>query len=617
MEHDWESVRSWAQQACLAGACVMAIGTTAQAQDDRLLEGEPMFRIAYEKLVRPTFGERVTMKRVPVDGMHFDKALHIVNRREMQRYDDYQTVVSVPSSVATGQLLYVQFYARGKAPKSASGEAKATVCFQQLAPNHHKDLSKQFTVGADWTRFDYSFTTTRPYDANASALCFGTGYGEQELEIGGVQLLRFGADVKRSDLPPTPLRYEGAGAEAPWRADAAKRIERYRKGDLVVHVIDAEGKPVVGVPVKVDMLKHAFQFSSIIQARRIVDNSPENEIYRNMFLELFNASGTENALKWEPWVGDWGDTFSREKAMGALKWLKEHGLHVRGHVMVWPSSRHLSAQAKGMLQEAPHGVPEMVRQHILEIGKATRPYIDEWDVLNEPLSHHELMDLFGRDIMVDWFRYAREAHPTAGLYINDFGIMNGGPPDSSRSVRYHDTITFLIEEGAPISGIGFQSHFHQFLPCPATVVEILDYFGELGLDMRITEFDINTKDEEVQANFTRDFMTAVFSHPKVVGFQVWGFWQKAHWRPEAAMYRDNWDEKRNGLAYRDLVFNQWWTSEQGQTDDTGEYRVRGFKGLYDVCVTTAQGDVRTSARIGTYLSTAQVRTEAAEETTEP
>ena len=616
-KHEWGRVRSWAQQVCLAGACVMAIGaTTAQAKDGRLLEGEPLLPCAYEQLVELTSNERATMKCVPVDGMHFDEALRIVNHRQMQNVYDFQAVVSVPSSVATGQLLHVQFYARGKATKSASGEAQAEVYFQQRAPDYQKDLSKRFTVGAEWTRFDYSFTTTRPYDVNASALCFGTGYGKQELEIGGVHLLRFGADVKASDLPSIPLRYEGSGAEAPWRADAAKRIERYRKGDLVVHVIDAEGKPVAGVPVKVDMLKHAFHFSSIIQAHRIVDNSAENETYKNKVLELFNASGTENALKWEPWVGDWGDHFTREKTIGAIKWLRKHGLHVRGHVMVWPGWDHVSSQAKGM-QEAPAGVPEMVRQHILDMGKATRPYIDEWDVINETRDNHDLMDLFGRDIMVDWFRYAREAHPTAGLYINDFGIMDGGSLGSPNHVMYHDTIKFLIENGAPISGIGFQSHFHQFLPCPATVVGILDSFGRHGLDMRITEFDINSRNEEVQANYTRDFMTAVFSHPKVVGFQVWGFWQKAHWRPSSAMYRDNWEEKLNGAAYRDLVFNQWWTSEQGQTDDTGEYRIRGFKGLYDVCVTTAQGDLKASATIGTYLSTVQVKVEAAEKTAEP
>jgi len=326
----------------------MAIeATTAQAKDGRLLEGEPMFRIAYEKEVRPTYGERVTMKRVPVDGMPFDKALHIVNRRAMQNYYDFQTMVSVPGSVATGQLMHVQFYARGKAPKSASGEAKARVYFQQLDPDYHKDLFKEFTVGAEWTRFDYSFTATRPYGAHASGLCFGTGYGEQELEIGGVQLLRFGADVKASALPSTPLRYEGSGAEAPWRADAAKRIEQYRKGDLVVHVTDGQGRPMAGVPVKVDMRKHTFHFSSIIQARRIVDNSPENETYKNKVLELFNASGPENALKWGPWVGDWGDSFSHDKAMGAIRWLKEHGLHVRGHVMVWPSWRQSSTRANG------------------------------------------------------------------------------------------------------------------------------------------------------------------------------------------------------------------------------------------------------------------------------
>ncbi|HET8546648.1 MAG TPA: hypothetical protein VFL57_01515, partial [Bryobacteraceae bacterium] len=44
--------------------------------------------------------------------------------------------------------------------------------------------------------------------------------------------------------------------------------------------------------------------------------------------------------------------------------------------------------------------------------------------------------------------------------------------------------------------------------------------------------------------------------------------------------------------WRDLIFREWWTDETGVTDDSGNFRVRGFLGDYDVEVTLA-GENRT------------------------
>ncbi len=74
---------------------------------------------------------------------------------------------------------------------------------------------------------------------------------------------------------------------------------------------------------------------------------------------------------------------------------------------------------------------------------------------------------------------------------------------------------------------------------------------------------MNTDDEALQADYTRDFLILAFSHPAVVGVQVWGFWEKTHWRPRAAMYRADWTEKPNGRAYRSLVLDQWRTRSDG------------------------------------------------------
>jgi hypothetical protein len=100
----------------------------------------------------------------------------------------------------------------------------------------------------------------------------------------------------------------------------------------------------------------------------------------------------------------------------------------------------------------------------------------------------------------------------------------------------------------------------------------------------ITEFDINTTNRAIQADYTRDFMTVCFSHPAVVGFDLWGFWERAHWRPDGALIDNGWNLKPNGEAYVKLVLDEWWTDVEGTTRQDGTLSVRGFLGDYRVTV---------------------------------
>jgi hypothetical protein len=126
-------------------------------------------------------------------------------------------------------------------------------------------------------------------------------------------------------------------------------------------------------------------------------------------------------------------------------------------------------------------------------------------------------------------------------------------------------------------------------------LQILDLFAGQGVTLEITEFDVDVEEEEIQAEYTRDFLTACFSHPAVKSFVIWGFWEGSHWLPRGAMYRRDWSLKPNGQAYRDLVFGQWWTDVNGDTDTNGVYSTRGFKGTYRLTVahggTTVERDV--------------------------
>ncbi|MBC7366850.1 MAG: endo-1,4-beta-xylanase, partial [Undibacterium sp.] len=152
--------------------------------------------------------------------------------------------------------------------------------------------------------------------------------------------------------------------------------------------------------------------------------------------------------------------------------------------------------------------------------------------------------------------------------------------DAAHVAHFEGTARYLQSLGAPLGGLGLQAHISANPSPPANVVAVLDRYAALGLPVRITEFDVNTDDEELQADYTRDFLIALYSHPTVVGCQLWGFWENAHWIPKAASYRADWSEKPNARAYKALVLDQWRTRATGVTDGQGTWRARGFHGDY-------------------------------------
>ena len=227
-------------------------------------------------------------------------------------------------------------------------------------------------------------------------------------------------------------------------------------------------------------------------------------------------------------------------------------------------------------------IPATILSHIDDITVATKPYLGEWDVLNEPYDNHDIMDRYGKQHMIDWFKRARANHPTAQLYINDYGIISGGGLNTAKQDAYESTTRYIRDGGGPVTGMGFQGHFSGAATGIPRIWDIFQRYATAFPDIkfRITEFDHGTDDELLQADFLRDLLTIAISHPQMQGVQMWGFWEGAHWRTSAALYRMNWDEKPNGAAYRNLVYGQWWTDVSTTSSSTGQVTGRGFSGSY-------------------------------------
>jgi GH35 family endo-1,4-beta-xylanase len=555
----------------------------AKMDTRKLPEGTPVLPEDALSAFRLSGGEtgNAKMESVAVEGRQFGKALRVQTIKRPANPWLVQLIARSAAAVEKGDVLLGTFWLR--CAESMTGEAATTFVFEVGRDPYTKSADFLISAGTAWKLVHVPFLARQSFGVGEASINFQLGYGPQTVEIGGISVVNYGKKVKLKDLPHTSIDYAGREPNAPWRKEAAERIEKLRKADLTVTVTDAAGNPVAGADVAVKMTRHAFGFGSAVSAQGVMDTSENGDKYREFIRKHFNKVVFENDLKWGDWA--WENLPNRQRMFKAYDWLHSGGIEVRGHCLVWPGWGNMPPDVK-QKKDDKAALAKRINDHVTEEAAAMRGKLVEWDVINEPYSNHDVQDVLGDDCMVEWFKLARAADANVELFINDYSILSQGGLDTAHQDHYEKTIRFLIEKGAPLDGIGMQGHFGTKLTAPTKMLEILDRFAKLGKQIEVTEFDSDITDEELQADFTRDFHTTLFSHPSVKGILMWGFWESRHWKPNGAMVRKDWTLKPNGQAWVDLVFKQWWTDVKGKADAAGRYAVRGFLGDYEITATS-------------------------------
>ncbi len=528
-----------------------------------------------------------TLTRVKVDGQPFAEAVRCETAARPASPWDSQFQFRTTRRVEKGEILWAHFFARTLSAKTESGEGRICAIFEESAPPHDKSLRLDVDVGREWKEFCLPFKAHGTYESGAAGAGFHLGALEQVVEVAGFEVYAFGTGFDIARLPRTRVSYPGQAADAPWRAAAAARIEKFRKGDLAVTVTDASGRPLPGAKVAIAMRRHAFGWGSAVTVRGILRQDADGDKYRGIIEKHFTRVVFENDLKWQ----SWDNPASHGRILQAVDWLRARNIEVRGHNLIWPSWQNTPGDLR-QLRADPAKLRQRINSHIENEVTVLKGRVVDWDVINEPYNNNDVMQVLGDSEMIAWFKLARQCDPNVKLTLNDYAILSAGGMDKSHQDHFEKTLRYLKDGGAPITGLGMQGHFGGAPTPPARMLAILDRFAALGLDISITEHDIDTADERLQADFTRDFLTTVFSHPSVVGILTWGFWERSHWRPRAAYYRSDWSVTPAGQVWLDLVTREWWTNATAETDTHGVVRARGFLGDYEITV-THKGAVKT------------------------
>jgi len=367
------------------------------------------------------------------------------------------------------------------------------------------------------------------------------------------------------------------------------RIEKIRMGDIIVRT-----NP--GADVKVEQVRHEFLFGTAITNHLAEkDESAMSPEDRKMFLKIlsenFNYAVHENALKWydcekEPNVVDY---YTADRIWQLCK---DHNIPMRGHCIFWAKEKYIMPWLKELNNDE---LRAAINRRAIGVTKHFKGRIEEFDLNNEMINGNFFRRRLGDGIVKEMAYAAKEGNSNITLYLNDYGIL---VENGYNAAAYITQIENLLANGVPIDGIGCQGHFvtidkadssGRAATTPEHVQQTLDRLAKFNLPIKITECLFVADDEQGMAEALRMFFPICFAHPNVEAILMWGFWEVGHWQPHTAMWKKDWTPTPQALAYRDLVFNKWWTQTSGKADNNGMFKVHAFYGDY---IITSNGQAR-------------------------
>ena len=382
--------------------------------------------------------------------------------------------------------------------------------------------------------------------------------------------------------------------------DLDKAIEQHRMGALIV-------KAPPGASVRVEQMRHEFWFGAALTSSAFTGRfSPEDQRrYEEAFLTNFNAAVTENAFKWHSMETQRGQVdYSVVDAV--LAWAQKHDLPVRGHCIFWGVPGQVQAWLKQLNDD---DLREALKSRATTVAQRYQGRFAEYDFNNEMIHGNYYTNRLGPNITRQMAAWVKEGDPKAKLFVNDYDILTG-----KRLEDYIQHIRGLLQQGIPISGIGVQGHLHGDSFDPVVLRHALDELAKIGLPIRVTEFNfpgqrspfyqrrdlkLTPEQEQTKAKGLTDYYRICFAHPAVQGILMWGFWEGANWIPQSSLYRRDWTPTPAAVAYRDLLFKEWWTRWEGKADASGQCRVRAFYGRHRVTVDGQEKIVDLKQTIGT------------------
>ena len=381
--------------------------------------------------------------------------------------NEYGEITSIQSHAWTngeglnkGEIGLLSFKARATKITDESGAANVNVMFEN-ASTWNKAVSEQIPILGYWQQF-YLPVYNAYHDMPGSygskfQICVGGK--PMTIQIADLSIVSFGVnDEIKNLLMPEREGYKGIEDDHVWRQEAWNRIEKYRKEDISVEVVDAGGNPVKNASIGIKMTENEFMFGAALCESETLDGYLDLNTLRGQTLDGFmdkdmNTGVVADMLKAAGVVNT--------DASSGIKMVNEYlsrGKRTRGHTLYWDKESLMPFnRSKEMTYQE---IYKQTMDYVRPLVYTMKGSLTQWDVLNEP---HDSQDIRGRyhttRLYTDLFKEVKKIDPEVKLYVNETG-MEGKPSKSTqdRIPQFLNIVKQMQTEGAQIDGIGIQAH---------------------------------------------------------------------------------------------------------------------------------------------------------------
>ncbi|KGM09498.1 endo-1,4-beta-xylanase [Cellulomonas bogoriensis] len=241
----------------------------------------------------------------------------------------------------------------------------------------------------------------------------------------------------------------------------------------------------------------------------------------------FNMVTAENEMKIDALQPNQGQ-YSFGTADRIVNWARTNGKGVRGHTLAWHSQ-----QPQWMRNMSGQQLRRAMLDHVTTVATHYRGQIHSWDVVNEAFAdgssgarRDSNLQRTGNDWIEAAFRAARAADPNAILCYNDYNIDDW---NHAKTRAVYDMVRDFKARGVPIDCVGLQAHFNSGNPVPNNYHTTIENFAALGVDVQITELDIEGSGQS-QAEQYKGVTQACLAVARCTGISVWGVRDNDSWR---------------------------------------------------------------------------------------
>ena len=390
-------------------------------------------------------------------------------------------------------------------------------------------------------------------------------------------------------------------------------IVRHRMGWGSIRLVDEENRPLAitnDCEISIRQLSHEFNFGSTLFMLDGFTEEAENDKFKQRFLQIFNHGVAPFYWKdIEPEDGkprfsvDSKPIYRRPPPDLIVGWADANGVSLKGHPLVWDAKLFHPEYAP----DDHDNIAVRLRKRIRQIGERYGEKFAYWDVVNEAICDRNNENVIMPRDRVFWsFKEAeRYFPPEAKLFYND------GTTSTWLNYRPDTSWMFLLLQnlllrGARVDGAGLQYHHFTSNPevmnkktdillNPAYLLQVLDQYAQLGLELHISEITIPLfrqlpDGEELQAKLARELYRTWFSHPNVKAITWWNLVDgTAHNRvdwDQNTLYAGLLDEKLSPKAayeaLANLINNEWRTNLRITGTGAETIKFRGFYGNYEI-----------------------------------